>query len=62
MLGQRGDVVDPQHALAADEADVPARVGDLRVGQQQVEELAVLGPPDHLLVQQLPAPLAQRLR
>ena len=34
---ERGDVVDPEHALAADEADMPARVGDLHVGQQHVK-------------------------
>ena len=60
VLGQRGHVVNPQHALAADEADVPALVGDLCVSQQHMKELAVLAPPDDLLIQQLPAPLAQR--
>ena len=60
VLGQRGYVVNPQHALAADKTDVPALVGDLGVGQQHMKELAVLGPPDGLLIQQLPAPLAKR--
>ena len=57
---ERRDVVDPEHALAADEADMPSRVGDLRVGQQHVNGLAVLGPPDRLFVQQLPTPFAQQ--
>ena len=30
---QRGDIVDPQHALAAGEADVTAMIGDLHVGR-----------------------------
>ncbi len=59
VLGQRGDVVDPQHALAADKADVSALIGDLHVGQQQMNQRAVLGPPDHLFVEDLTAPFAQ---
>src|SRR5471032_2792884 len=31
-LPQRGDVVDPQHAFTADETDVTAAIGGLRVG------------------------------
>ena len=60
VLGQRGDVVDPEHPLAADEADVAAAIGHLRVGQQQVQELAGLGAPDHLFVEQLAASVPQR--
>ncbi len=56
---QRGDVVDPQHALAAGEADVTAVIGDLHVGQEDVHRLAVLRLPGHLLVQELAAALAQ---
>ena len=37
-LAQRRDVVDPQDALAADEADVTAAVGDLGVGDQHMDE------------------------
>ncbi len=59
VLGQRGDVVDPEHALAADEADVAAAIGDLHVGQQQMQQPAALGPPDHPFVQDLAALLAQ---
>ena len=58
--GQRRDVVDPKHPLAADEADVATAIGDLCIGQQQVEELAALGAPNHFLVQKLPAAVAQR--
>jgi hypothetical protein len=60
VLGQGGDVIDPQHALAADEADVAAAVGDLRVAEQQIQKLARLGAPDHPLVEKLAALLAQR--
>src|SRR5215213_4772540 len=56
---QRGDVVDPQHALAAGEADVTAVIGDLDIGQEDVHRLALLRLPDHLLVQELAAAFAQ---
>ena len=58
-LGQGGDVVDPAKTLAADKADMPAPVGDLDVRDQQVNELALLRLPDHLLVQQLAALVLQ---
>ena len=60
VVGQRGDVVDPKHPLAADKADVAAVIGDLRIGQQHIQELAALGAPDGLLVQKLPAALVQQ--
>ena len=62
VLGQRGDVVNPQHALAAGKTDVSAVVGDLHIGQQQMDRAAFLGPPDHPLVDELTALLVQRLR
>ena len=58
-LGHRGYVVNPQHTLSADKTDVPALVGDLRVGKQHMKELPILGPPDGLLIQQLPASFVQ---
>src|SRR5829696_492206 len=58
-LAQRRDVVDPQDALAADEADVTAAVGDLGVGDQHMDEPALFGFPDRLLVEELAAALAQ---
>jgi hypothetical protein len=60
-LAERRDVVDPQDALAADEADVAAAVGDLGVGDQHMDEPALLGLPDRLLVEELAAALAQPL-
>lgn len=56
---ERRDVIDPGDPLGAREADVAALVGDLNVGHQVVQELPVLGPVDHLLVQELAATLAQ---
>ncbi len=50
-LPQRRDVVDPQHPLAADKADMAAAIGRLRIGDQHVHLLAVLGEPDRFLVQ-----------
>jgi hypothetical protein len=58
-LDHRGYVVNPQHALSTDKADVPTLVGDLRVGKQHMKELTIFGPPDCFLIQQLPAPLVQ---
>ena len=57
VLRLRGDVVDPEHSLAADEADVASLIRDLHVGQQQMHQLPALGPPNHLLIQQLSAAL-----
>ena len=54
MLVHRGYVLNPQHTLSADKTDVPTLVGDLRVGKQYMKELPVLGPPDGLLIEQLP--------
>ena len=59
VLRQRGDVVNPQHALAADKTDMPAVVGDLHVGQQEMNQRAFLGPPYHLFIQNLAALIAQ---
>ena len=61
VLDERGDVVNPQHALAAGKADVPTLIGDLHVGQQQMKRPAALGPPDYALVDELAAAFAQRL-
>ena len=57
LLGapQRRDVVEPEQPLAAGDRDMAAGVGDLDIGDQQVEQFALLGLPDHLLVQQLAA-------
>ncbi len=52
-LGQRTDIVDPAKSLAAGEADMPASIRDLNVGDKQVNELTALAAPDHLLVQKL---------
>ena len=61
MLNKGGNIVDPQHALAAGKADVSALIGDLHVGQQHMKRPAALGPPDHALVDELAAAFAQRL-
>ena len=58
-LLERRDVVDPEDALAAGEADVTAMVGDLHVRQEDMDRPAVLRLPDHLLVQKLPAAFPQ---
>ncbi len=60
-LGQRGDVVDPANTLAAHKADMSAVVGDLHIRDEQVNQLALLGLPDHLLVQQLATALPEEL-
>ena len=39
-----------------------AAVGDLHVGQQQMNQRAFLGPPGHLFVQKLAALIAQLRR
>ena len=59
-LRQCGDVIDPQDALAADEADVTAAIGDLRIRDEDVQQPAALILPDRFLVEELTAALAQR--
>ena len=60
-LLQGGNVVEPRDALATDEADMTAPVRHLDIRDQGMDQLALLGFPDHLLVQQLATALAQRL-
>src|SRR5262249_266370 len=60
-LRERSNIVDPQQALAAHEADMPAAVRDLNVGQQEMDQSTVPGPPCHLLVENLAALLSQLL-
>ena len=45
-----GNVVNPGHPLAADKADMAAAIGDLRVRDQHVNRLALLGFPEHLVI------------
>ena len=59
-LGQGGDIVDPAKAFATDKADMTALIGDLNVRDEQVNELTLLGFPDHALVQQLTPAVPQR--
>ena len=59
VLRQRGNVVNPQHALAADETDVAAVITDLDIGQKQMNQRAFLGTPNHLFIEKLAALLAQ---
>ena len=59
VLRQRGDVVDPQHALAADKTDMAAVITDLHIGQKQMNQRAFLGTPNHLFIEKLAALLAQ---
>ena len=62
LLGaaQRRDVVEPEQPLAAGHRDMAAGIGHLDVGDQQIEQFAPLGLPDHLLVQQLAAARPQQ--
>ena len=60
VLCQRGDVIDPEHAFGAGEADLAALVGHLHIRQQQVKQSAGLAPPGHLLIEQLTTVFAQR--
>ena len=63
VLRQRGDVVDPQHALAAGEADVSALIGDLHIGQQQMKRAGrSWSARSTRLVDELAAVFVQRLR
>ena len=50
-LPQRGDIVNPQHALSADKTDVTAAIGSLRVGNQYMDQLALLCLPDGFLIE-----------
>ena len=59
-LSERGDVVDPEDALATQKADVPAAICHLDVGNQHVNELTLFRRPNCLLVEELAAALAQR--
>src|SRR6185312_14370146 len=61
LLCQFGDVVNPQNAFAADEADVATLIGDLHIGQQQMHKFASPGAPNHLFVQNLAAVGSQLL-
>ena len=59
VLRQRGDVIDPQHPLAADKTDVAAVIADLYIGQKQMNQRPLLGPPNHLFIENLAALRAQ---
>ena len=58
-LSQRGDIVDPRNSLAADETDMAAVICNLRIRDQNVDQLALFRPPDCFLVQHLTAPLPE---
>ena len=64
LLGapQRRDVVEPEQPLAAGHRDMAAGVGDLDIGDQQVERFALLGLPDHLFVQAVGRRAPQHVR
>jgi hypothetical protein len=58
---QSGDVIDPEHALAAYKTNMASAIRDLRIGQEESEELAGLGSPCHFLIEDLTAVHAKRL-
>ncbi|MFY9694633.1 MAG: hypothetical protein WAK35_12915 [Xanthobacteraceae bacterium] len=59
LLGQRANIVNPQHTLAADKTNMATVIPDLHIGQQQMNQCAFLGPPNHFFIEKLAALLAQ---
>src|SRR5262245_1219255 len=57
LLGapQWRDVVQPAQPLGPRDRNVAAMIGNLHVRDQHIEQLTVLGLPDHLFVEQLSA-------
>jgi hypothetical protein len=56
---QQRYVVKPEQPLAPGYRDVAAVVGYLHIGNQQVEQFALLALPNHFFVKQLTAALTQ---
>ena len=54
-------VVEPKKPLATGDCHMAAVISDLDIRNQQIEQVASLGGPDHLLVQQLAALRPQQL-
>src|SRR6476660_5409158 len=59
VFRQCGNVVIPQNALSTDKTDMPSLVRDLHVGQQEMNQRALPGPPYHLFIQNLAALISQ---
>src|SRR5215212_2487333 len=56
---QGGDVVNPKHTFTADETDVSAVIGSLRIRNQHMHLLAELRQPDRFLIQDCIGAVAQ---
>src|SRR4051812_49391258 len=50
-LPERGHIIDPRYPLPSHETNVASLISDLRIGDQDVDQLAVLRFPHRLLVQ-----------